>query len=137
MDLEQIYSSRNGKIESVVKISMRQAIVALLFVSICVSACEKNSVQTSQVYLKAIVADTHDISCGYPVLDFSEDSFAIREMTKEKWNRIVILGLPSQFNVQNKKLYVEVRPLKPEEEFSCLAIGIGYPHLEILQTKDR
>lgn len=138
MDLEQIYSSRNGKIERVVKISMRQAIVALLFVFICVCACKKDSGQTSPVtYLKAVVANVHDISCGYPLLDFSEDSLAIREITKEKWNIIVVPNLPSQFNLQNKKLYVAVRPLKPEGEFLCLAIGIWYPHLKIVDAKER
>lgn len=112
--------------------------IALLFVFICISACKKDNVQTLQVkYLKAVVANMHDISCGYPILDFSEDSLAIREITKEKWNIIVVPDLPSQFNHQNKKLYVAVRPLKPEEEFPCLAIGIWYPHLKILDAKER
>lgn len=117
---------------------MKPLLSSLLFVFICVSACKKNKVQTSEVtYLKAKVANTHDISCGYPILDFSEDSLAIRAITNEQFYKFVVIGLPPAFNVKNKQLYVLVRTLKDAEEFPCLTIGIWWPHLKVLDVKDR
>jgi hypothetical protein len=109
-----------------------------VFVFVCVAACRKNDVQTSPVtYLKARVANTHDFSCGTPILDFSEDSLAIRGMTNEKSITFIVISLPSQLNVQDKKLYVAVRPLTSKEEFPCLAIGLWYPHLKVIEAKER
>jgi len=119
-----------------VKLSMKWLTI-ILFTLFFFSGCNKDHKTNSDFYLKAKVVNTHDFSCGTPVLDFSEDSMAIRAITNRKDVVYSVLALPQNLTVQNQKLYVLVRTLKPEEEFPCLAIGIMYPHLKILEAKER
>ena len=106
-----------------------------LLVSSFVFSCKKDNNET--YYLKAKVIFTSDISCNLPVLDFSEDAIRLRSLTQLNAIDYSVIDLPSNFNIQDKKLYVSVAILKPEEEFPCNDLGIGYPHLKIVDVKAR
>lgn len=114
-------------------------ITALLFVSIYTSGCKKQASQINfeSYYFKARVVQTSDVSCYSPLLDLSDDSMAIPMMTGPTGLLYTAVSLPQSLNVQNQKLYVLVRTLKPEEEFPCNTLGIMYPRLKILQAKER
>ena len=99
------------------------------------SSCNKASNET--YYFKAKVVQTSDVSCYLPVLNFSEDSSRIRSLTNRTNIGYTVLNLPANFNIQDKKLYVSVTILNPEEEFPCNTLGIIYPRLKILDVKDR
>ena len=88
-------------------------------------------------YLKAKLIQTSDISCGIPALDFSEDSLRIRNITG--LNNLIygVINLPENYRVQDKKLYVSVTTLKPEEEFPCNMLGIILPRLKVTDAKNR
>ncbi len=109
-------------------------IILFLF---CLSNFSCNKKSNESYYLKAKVIITSDVSCSLPVLDFSEDSIAIRNLTKHNDITYTVLQLPENFNIKNKNLYVSVKVLMPAEEFPCNTLGIFYPHLKILQVKDR
>ncbi|HRH49577.1 MAG TPA: hypothetical protein PLP23_12555 [Panacibacter sp.] len=107
----------------------------ILLSCFCFSGCKKDNNET--YYLKAKVIFTRDIACNLPVLDFSEDSIRLRSLTQLAAIDYSVINLPSVFNIQDKKLYVSVAILKPEEEFPCNDLGIGYPHLKIINVKAR
>ena len=107
----------------------------ILLICFLVSGCKKDSNET--YYLKAKVILTTDVSCYLPVLDFSEDLSRLRSLTHLNNIEYTVINLPSNFNIQDKKLYVSVAILKPEEEFPCNDLGIGYPHLKIVDVKAR
>ncbi len=88
-------------------------------------------------YLKAEVIQTKDLNCSRPVLSFFEDSVRIRTLTGQQ--DLVYIGesLPTAMNQQSKKLYVDVRLLKPEEAFACITYGISYPGIKVLDAKER
>ena len=88
-------------------------------------------------YLKAEVVQTKDVNCGRPVLSFLEDSVRIRNITGQQNLAYIGEGLPAVLNQKSKKLYVDVRLLKPEETFSCITYGISYPGIKILDAKER
>lgn len=73
---------------------------AFLLISCLVTGCRKSSNQTS--YIKAIVVQTSDISCNLPVLDFSEDSIKIRNLTGRGDLMFAVLQLTANLNIQNK-----------------------------------
>lgn len=98
-------------------------------------SCKKES--RDDHFLKAKIVQTLDVSCSLPVLDFSEDSLAIQKITDLNSITYSVLGLPPGFVIQNKNLFVLVRTPKPEEQFPCNTLGIGYPHLKILTAKER
>ncbi len=114
---------------------MKSLLISLLILSLYFLSCKKNNTET--YFFKAKVVQTSDVSCYLPVLDFSEDSLRIRTLTKRNDINYSVVRLPSSFNVQNKKLYVSVAALQPEEEFPCNTLGISYPHLKILDVSDR
>ena len=107
----------------------------ILLSCFCFAGCKKDSNET--YYLKAKVVLTSDISCYLPVLDFSEDAIRVRSLTQLNAIDYTVINLPSNFNIQDKKLYVLVTMLKPEEEFACNDLGIAYPHLKIVDVKAR
>lgn len=99
------------------------------------SGCSKKDAGIQ--YLKCKVFSTNDISCGKPLLDFSEDSITVKKLTGKQGLVYVVSGLPENLNVQHKQLYVTIRELKPEESFVCLAIGIWHPSLMVTDAKPR
>ncbi len=108
--------------------------LAVLLMAV-IAGCNKAKVET--LYANARVAATHDVSCGLPLLDFSEDSARIRLFTGHADLSYTVINLPDSFNVQDKKLYVDVALLRPAEEFPCNTLGIGYPHVKIVAAKVR
>jgi len=113
-------------------------ILGFFFVWTFILSCRKESqLNFDSDYFKAKVVLASDVSCNLPVLDFSEDSTAIRKLTDRKNVVYSVLSLPQNLTVQNKDLYVLVKTLKPEEEFPCNTLGIAYPHLKILDAKNR
>lgn len=111
-------------------------LVAMIF-----SSCEKKICGCAppfQVYyLQAKVINIADISCHLPVLDFTEDSTRIRLISGRDDLQFTVKQLPQEFNVLNKKLYVEATRPQPSEDFPCTAIGFSYPHLKITDAKNR
>ena len=88
-------------------------------------------------YLKARVVQVSNLDCHLPALEFSEDSLRIR-MTMNRNDLVYIAAnLPAALAVANKKLYVSVALLKPEEDFFCTMMGVTFPHLKILDAKSR
>lgn len=65
-------------------------IILLLLTCLIFAGCKKEKVDPicgcatpyQIYYLKAKVTQTSDIACSLPVLDFSEDSLRIRDLTK-------------------------------------------------------
>jgi hypothetical protein len=88
--------------------------------------------------LNAIVEDTKDMNCGFPRLNFSEDSIKVRAITGEKYHlSFVSKGLPAELNMQGVKVRVLIENLKPEESFLCLTWGPNYPAIKIVSAKKR
>lgn len=88
-------------------------------------------------YLKATVVQTSNIDCNKPLLDFTGDSAKIHRVTGSPAKQFIIDNLPAEFNTLNRELFVVVSPLEPEKEFPCKTLGIPYPHLKLLQVKNR
>jgi hypothetical protein len=114
---------------------MKSLLISLLILSLHFLSCKKSNTET--YFFKAKVVQANDISCNLPVLDFSEDSSRIRILTKRNDINYSVVKLPSNFNIQNKKLYLSIANLQSEEEFSCNTLGISYPHLKILDVRKR
>ncbi|MES1218784.1 MAG: hypothetical protein ABUT20_24985 [Bacteroidota bacterium] len=117
-------------------------VVLVLLSSLLLPGCDKEqdcgcAMPYQIYYLKAKVIQTSDIACGKPVLDFSEDSLRIRTWTNLDNLSYSVINLPASAFVQDKKLYVSINLLKPDEEFVCTAVGISYPHLKVLDAKSR
>jgi len=88
-------------------------------------------------YMKATIIETSDVSCSLPVLDFSEDSIRARTLSGKNNLQYTVIQLPESKKVRSKKVYVSAQTLKPEEEFPCITLGYSYPHLKIMDVKDR
>jgi hypothetical protein len=108
----------------------------LAFAALAVS-CKKTQVQES-VWVNAIVEDTSDMNCGFPRLNFSEDSIKVKAFTGEKHHlSFVSKGLPVELNTQGEKVRVLIKNLKPEESILCLTWGPNYPAIKIVSAKKR
>ncbi len=103
----------------------------------CNKRNECDCAKTEDVYLKAKVLLTSDVSCGTPVLDFTEDSSRIRYLTNREAIQYSVIKLPANLNIVNNKLYVLVTALNPAEEYACNTLGIVYPHLKVEYAKNR
>jgi len=88
-------------------------------------------------YLKAKVVQTSDFCCYKPNLDFSEDSLRIHTLTNLNNLVFTVAGLPDGYRVQDKKLYVLVTALKPEDAFICNTMGLPLPALKVTDAKER
>jgi len=116
-------------------INMKPQYLFLLLTSLILTGCNKNT--TGSAYYKATIVQTSDVSCYLPVLDFSEDASKIYGLTSIPATMFSVTRLPANFNMVGKKLYVSVTTPRPEEDFPCNTLGIGYPHLTLLDVKDR
>jgi len=121
---------------STLKKSMKAFFSCLLLGSLLMAGCHKNK-EKEDAFLKAKVVITKDLSCGVPVIDFSEDSVRIRQLTGIKDLRFTAINLPTQFIVQDKKIGIMVSVPGPSEDYLCTAVGVWYPHLKTLAVKDR
>jgi hypothetical protein len=102
------------------------------------AGCKKSTPgNSSLIYLKATVVETSDFTCYQPVVDFSEDSIRVFEISNVHKLRYNIIRLPSSFNVLNKKLYISVSKLGPEDFYICNTAGIPFPGLHFVDAKDR
>lgn len=107
----------------------------ILFAALALS-CNKTDEYT--VWVNAVVEETKDMNCGFPRLNFSEDSIKVRRITGEKHHlSFVSKGLPAELNMQGQKVKVLIRNLKPEETFICLTWGPNYPAIKIVSAKKR
>ncbi|MFT3703445.1 MAG: hypothetical protein QM802_13805 [Agriterribacter sp.] len=97
--------------------------------------CNKNEHQSP--YLKCRIAFESDINCGKPVLDFSEDSAALRKFLGTQSIGYIAIGLPQNLNIQNKLLYLSIRETKPEEATACITLGPSYRSLTVIDAKAR
>lgn len=101
---------------------MKYTIILFLFIAVIAAGCKTDNELTppEYVYLKAVVIDTYNSDCHRPVLDFTEDSAAARNIGGQTLaNFFVIKGLPAELNVRGNRLYVAARKIKPEEAFAC------------------
>lgn len=114
---------------------MKSGLIILSIAGCFIGSCKKDNDRIS--YLKAKVIQTSDISCYLPLLDFTEDSVRIHNLTPVNGIKFTVIKLPQDFNILNKKLYVSVTTLDPKEEFPCNTLGIIYPRLKILDVKER
>lgn len=114
-----------------------------LFIScLILLGCKKEnnsaSLEPYQIYyLKSTVVQTSDISCSMPVLNFSEDSLRIRNLTNLNSLNYTAANLLSGYTIQNQKLYVSVAVLPKDEEFPCNTLGIMFPRLKVIDAKPR
>ena len=115
---------------------MKVLLLCFLLGSTIVAGCHKNN-DDNGGYLKAKVVITKDLSCGFPVIDFSEDSVKIRRLTGVQRLRYTAINLPADYIVQDKKLFITVAIPGPAEDYFCTAMGIWYPHLKTLKVKGR
>lgn len=109
-----------------------------VFIACCLAviACKKENREDS-IWANAVVLHTQDINCGYPTLNFSEDSMMVRQFTGQPSQTFVVRGLPSSLNEQNKKLRVQLVKQKPEESFMCLTLGPNYPAIKVVNAQSR
>jgi hypothetical protein len=114
---------------------MRILLATLLVLCVVAGSCKKEDEVSG--LLKATVFELSDVSCSAPVLDFSEDSVKIRRFTGQPNLRYVVVGLPSEHFIQDKKLYVSLRMLRPEEDFPCNTLGYSYPHIKVVTAERR
>lgn len=91
----------------------------------------------SYYYLSAKVHNINDLSCSLPTLSFEEDSIRIKNISQVNSTVYVVKNLPAGLNIKDKKLFVKIETLKPQEEFACTTIGFSYPHLNIIEAKER
>lgn len=123
---------------------MKKAIITLL-TGIVFIACKKDHrepvcdcITPYQVsYLKAKLAQTSDISCYLPVLDFSEDSLRIRSLTRLNNLVFTVKYLPAGLIIQGQKIYAAVTDLPAGEVSPCNTLGIPYPQLKVVDAKPR
>jgi hypothetical protein len=116
---------------------MRFLCFAFLSSVLLALSCKKTQVQES-LWVNAIVEETNDLNCGFPRLNFSEDSINVRAITGDKYHlSFVSPGLPAELNMQGEKVKVLIRNLKPEETFICLTWGPNYPAIKIVSAKKR
>jgi hypothetical protein len=87
--------------------------------------------------LKATLVDTSNIDCGYPLLNFADDSNRIRSITKQTGLYYVAKGLPDSFRIAGKRLLVDVSLLSSDNDFACTTLGISYPHILIVKAIPR
>lgn len=89
-------------------------------------------------WLNATVSSTSDLNCGYPRLQFNEDSARIRAITGHMhFLEFVSKGLPEELNVDGKNLSVQVRKLTQDEHFVCRTVGVSYPAIFITSAVER
>jgi hypothetical protein len=120
---------------------MRKAISTLLICIIFIG-CKKDKicdcVMPYQIYyLQAKLTQTSDISCHLPVLDFSEDSVRIRNITGLTDLTFTAKYLPAGLVIQGQKMYVSVTTLPQGENPACNALGIPYPAIKVVDAKPR
>lgn len=87
-----------------------------------------------ETYLKARLIYTSDINCHLPVLDFSEDSAKIRNLTREKGLLYNVVSLPEMYKTKERKLFVKVAV---REQFACITLGISYTALQFVDGMNR
>ncbi len=111
---------------------MRVLFLALTFLVI---SCDKENSDTGE-WLQAEVVLTSDINCSRTVLNFEQDSVAVRQITSETSLVYVAKEFPGQFNITGNKVRVRVRKIKPSEGFACLTIGPSYPAIVVQDVQN-
>lgn len=116
---------------------MKLAYFSFLTLVLVALACKKAQREESE-WLNAVVADTKDINCGLPRLDFFEDAEKIRAITGDAYNlQFISKGLPPALNIEGKRVSVLITKLKSEESFACLTLGPNYPAIKIISATAR
>jgi hypothetical protein len=92
-------------------------------------SCNKTAEQA--ILLKARVADTSDVNCSLPVLDFSEDSAVVRTLTKNNSLAYLAINLPQSLRVQNQLIFIEIDASQPTGYIACRTLGPSIPPINI------
>jgi len=123
------------------KALMKKLYLFFIIVSCTGLCCTKDHAGNANMpvseFLKAKIILTKDVSCSLPLLDFSEDASKIREVTKLNTTLYVLKSFPQNFNIQNKLLLVRISLLSSGEISPCNDLGINYPMLKSIETKNR
>ncbi len=112
--------------------SMRILFLLLVYVTL---SCNKKNDGLSE-WISAEVVQTSDINCSRTVLNFEEDSVAIRQITGEAPLIYVVKEFPGQFNITGNQVRVRVRKIKPDEGFACLTLGPSYPAIVVQEVQN-
>ncbi len=98
-------------------------------------SCKKENSGTGY-WLQAEVVNTSDINCSRTVLNFNQDSVAVRQITGEASLIYVAKEFPGQFNITGNQVRVRVRKIKPAESFACLTLGPNYPAIIVQEVQN-
>ncbi len=107
----------------------------LLLAVVLVISCHKNVPDSP--YLRATIRMISN-GCSPVVLDFSDDSAAIRSFTGKQDLIWAPKGLPPELVLNGRKVFVKVSDrLAPGEQDICVALWTYYPRIKLLKTKGR
>ena len=87
-------------------------------------------------YYKGVVVNSAAGNCGLPMINFTEDSARFRAFTGSDFPVSIVKDLDPAFNVQGKKLWLNIKKLSASEDFICV-MSLDYYHLGILDAKSR
>ena len=90
---------------------------------------------TTDNWLQARVVFTNVMGCNRPVLDFMQDSVAIRAITGRPSLYCFVLNFPAQLNIANEQVLVKARKPNPGEMIICTANGPGFPLVFITDSR--
>ena len=106
-----------------------------LFLVVCLLAAGCRKTTHDEIFLKAQVQLIRN-ECSPVVLNFSEDSVAIRNLTGQQGLIWAPKELPEVYLKQDKKLYVRITNRGVASDV-CTAVWIWYPRLKVLEVKTR
>lgn len=112
--------------------NMRALFLSLTFL---VVSCNKENSDGGE-WLRAEVVQTSDINCSRTILNFNQDSIAVRQITGESSLVYVVKEFPAQFNILGNQVRVRVRKIKPAEGFACLTLGPSYPAIVVQEVQN-
>ncbi|TCJ16202.1 hypothetical protein EPD60_07595 [Flaviaesturariibacter flavus] len=97
-------------------------------------ACNKEQ-ESSSTWLNAKVVSIADMNCGRPLLNFAQDSAAIRAITGNEWLTYVTKDFPAEYTVVGNDVLVKVRQINPEESFPCITLGPSFPVIVVTDVR--
>lgn len=100
---------------------------------IMVSGCEYHDIYGEEFLV--IVESQGDMACGLPVVRFVQPSDRLETKTSSKSLHYHVMGLDSELNVPGNEVLVRFHMTPPEDMTPCLAIGIWYPRISILEAR--
>ncbi|WP_057938310.1 hypothetical protein [Algoriphagus resistens] len=111
---------------------MKTRITLLLLLFWAVS-CEKEDMIDKG--FKIVVENNSDISCGLPVIRFLNKEAEVKALTDLKTLTYNAYHLDNSLNAVGNTLIVEFTQVMEEDLRACLAIGISYPGISIINAR--